>query len=62
MPDTGDAVCVPGACNANHDWTATVPASAIESAWPTIGTFTSITGVQTDGGTDPGEHFGRVDR
>ena len=62
VPDTGDGVCVPGACNPNHDWTATASASAIEAAWPQIGTFTGITNVVTDGGFDPAEHFGRVDR
>jgi SpoIID/LytB domain protein len=62
VPDTGDAVCVPGACNAHHDWTATVPASAVEAAWPAIGTFVSVTKVVTDQDADPGEQFGRVDR
>ncbi len=62
VPDTGDAICIPGACNPNHDWTTTVSGSAIAAAWPQIGSFTSITDVVTDGGFDPGDHFGRVDR
>jgi SpoIID/LytB domain protein len=61
VPDTGDAVCVSGACNPNHDWTATASASSIEAAWPQIGTFTALSNVSTDGGDDPGDHFGRVD-
>ena len=60
VPDAGDAVCVTGACNPNHDWTATVTAAAIEAQWGTIGTFTGIGGVVTDGGFDPDESYGRV--
>jgi SpoIID/LytB domain protein len=43
VPDPGDAVCVPGACNPNHTWTADVPVSTIESVWPQLGTLESIT-------------------
>ena len=43
VPDDGDAVCVPGACNPNHDWTAQVPVSSIEAAWPQLGTLVTIT-------------------
>ena len=39
MPDDGDAVCIPGACNTNHQWTTSVGDATIESAWPQIGTF-----------------------
>ncbi len=42
VPDDGDAVCVPGACNSNHTWTASVPVSTIEAAWPALGTLESI--------------------
>ena len=42
-PDNGDAVCVPGACNPNHTWTASVPVSTIEATWPQLGTLQSIT-------------------
>jgi peptidoglycan hydrolase-like amidase len=62
VPDTGDGICITGACNPNHDWTATASASSIQAAWPQIGTFVALTNVTTDGGDDPGEHFGRVDR
>ena len=40
--DTGDAVCVAGACNPNHTWTVSVPVSTVESAWPTLGTLESV--------------------
>ncbi len=42
VPDDGDAVCVPGACNPNHTWTASVPVSTIESTWPQLGALESI--------------------
>ena len=37
VPDAGDAVCVPSACNPRHDWTVTVPFSAIQAVWPEYG-------------------------
>jgi SpoIID/LytB domain protein len=37
--DTGDAICLPNACNPNHTWTASVPVSTIEGDWPSIGTY-----------------------
>ncbi len=42
VADAGDAVCVPGACNPNHTWTASVPVSAIEATWPQLGSLESI--------------------
>ena len=61
VPDDGDAVCVAGACNSNHQWTTSVSYSAIQATWPQIGTFTGF-GVPT---TDPGHpydaSYGRVD-
>ena len=42
VPDAGDAVCVPGACNPNHTWTTSVPVSTIEATWPPLGTLVSI--------------------
>jgi SpoIID/LytB domain protein len=42
VPDAGDSVCVPGACNPNHTWTATVPVTTIESTWPQLGSLQSI--------------------
>jgi SpoIID/LytB domain protein len=51
VPDAGDSVCVPGACNPNHDWTATVPVATIDAAWPQLGVLQSIdiTGRNGDG-------------
>jgi SpoIID/LytB domain protein len=57
VPDDGDAVCVPGACNPNHDWTAQVPVSSIQSTWPTLGTLESIS---ITGRTGQGQWGGRV--
>jgi peptidoglycan hydrolase-like amidase len=59
VPDAGDAVCIPGACNPNHDWTATIPVSSIQSAYPQIGTLTSLTVTQRNGFGDLG---GRVEQ
>ena len=51
VPDTGDSVCVPGACNPNHDWTTTVPVATIDATWPQLGVLQSIsiTGRNGDG-------------
>jgi SpoIID/LytB domain protein len=57
VPDPGDSVCVPGACNPNHTWTATVPVSSIQSAWPQLGTFESLS---ITGRNGDGEWGGRV--
>jgi SpoIID/LytB domain protein len=58
VPDTGDAVCYSSeACNPHHDWTASVPVKAIESEFPSIGSFESIDVTQRDGN---GEWGGRV--
>ena len=51
VPDDGDAVCVSGACNSNHNWTTSVTYGAIEAHWPSIGTF--------EGFSDPVEDPGR---
>ncbi len=59
VPDAGDAICIPGACNPNHDWTATVPVSSIQAAYPQIGTLTAITVTQRNGLGDLG---GRVEQ
>jgi SpoIID/LytB domain protein len=39
VPDTADSICVPGACNPNHTWTASVPVSQIQADWPQLGTL-----------------------
>ncbi len=57
VADVGDAVCVPGACNPNHTWTASVPVSSVEAAWPQIGTLQSI---QVTGRNGLGDLGGRV--
>ena len=42
VPDLGDSVCVPGACNPHHTWQAQVPVTAIDAAYPQIGTLVSV--------------------
>ncbi|MHB1777035.1 MAG: SpoIID/LytB domain-containing protein [Acidimicrobiales bacterium] len=49
VPDAGDSVCVPGACNPNHSWTVQVPVSSVEAQWPTVGTLQSIDVIQRNG-------------
>ncbi len=62
VPDDGDAVCVPGACNPNHQWSASVSDAALEAAWPQIGSFTGFGGAVFDPGRPDNETtFGRVD-
>ena len=63
VPDDGDAVCVTGACNTNHTWgPITVSYSAIEAAWPELGTFTGFGGAVFDPGRPDNESsYGRVD-
>src|SRR4051794_22224321 len=42
--DDGDDVCVnAAACNNNHNWTANVPVSAIQGAYPQVGGLQSVT-------------------
>jgi SpoIID/LytB domain protein len=51
--DDGDSVCVTGACNPNHDWKVQIPVSAIQSAYPQIGTYLGMAVTQrtaADGG------------
>ncbi|MGO8869852.1 MAG: SpoIID/LytB domain-containing protein [Acidimicrobiales bacterium] len=55
--DAGDSVCVPGACNPDHDWSASVPVSTIDATWPQLGTLQAITITGRDGDGDWG---GRV--
>ncbi len=42
VADLGDSVCVPGACNSHHTWQTQVPVTAVDSAYPQIGTLQSI--------------------
>ena len=57
VPDTGDSICVPGACNPNHTWTASVPVSTIQATWPQLGTFQAFNVTARNGFGDFG---GRV--
>jgi SpoIID/LytB domain protein len=49
VPDEGDSVCVTNACNPHHTWTASIPVTAIESMFPSIGTFESLEVTRRDG-------------
>jgi SpoIID/LytB domain protein len=57
VPDAGDSVCTPQACNPHHTWTALIPVTAIESAFRSIGTLESLQVTRRDGNGDFG---GRV--
>jgi SpoIID/LytB domain protein len=57
VPDDGDAVCLSNACNSHHAWQATVPVSAVQAAFPQIGTLTSLTVTARNG---LGDYGGRV--
>ncbi len=62
VPDDGDAVCVAGACNPNHQWTTSVSFATVQAAWPQVGTFTGFGGAVFDPGRPYNEaSFGRVD-
>lgn len=59
--DAGDAVCLKGTglwtCNTEHTWTVTVPVTAVEAAFPTIGALRSVTVTARNG---DGSWGGRV--
>ena len=57
VADDGDAVCLPGACNPHHDWQVQIPVSAVQAAYPGIGTLESVDVTQRNGFGDFG---GRV--
>ena len=57
--DTYDGICIPGACNPNHNWTTQVSESSIQAAFPQIGTLTGINVVSRNGLGDMG---GRVEQ
>ncbi|MGH9062715.1 MAG: SpoIID/LytB domain-containing protein, partial [Acidimicrobiales bacterium] len=59
VPDTGDSVCVAGACNPNHDWTDQVPVSTIQADWPQLGTLLAVEVTARNGLGDLG---GRVEQ
>ncbi len=56
--DAGDSVCVPSACNENHLWHVQVPVSAIQAAYPSIGTLSALDVTARNGYGDWG---GRVE-
>ncbi|NNN10656.1 MAG: SpoIID/LytB domain-containing protein, partial [Acidimicrobiaceae bacterium] len=57
--DAYDGICIPGACNPNHNWTTQVSESSIQAAFPQIGTLTGINVVSRNGLGDMG---GRVEQ
>ena len=57
VPDDGDAVSI----NPNHHWNVQVSYTAIQNAWPQIGTFTGFGGATSDPGHPYDFAFGRVD-
>jgi peptidoglycan hydrolase-like amidase len=57
VPDDGDAITL----NPNHHWTTQVSYTAIQNAWPQIGTFTGFGGATSDPGHPSDFPFGRVD-
>jgi hypothetical protein len=57
MVDTGDAVCITGACNPYHSYTASIPVSAILTQFPQLGTLDSVDVSQRNG---LGDFGGRV--
>ena len=63
VADDGDAVCVSGACNLNHNWTLNPPVSysKIDSTWPQLGSFTGGVSATTDSGHPYDFPYGRVD-
>jgi SpoIID/LytB domain protein len=58
VPDAGDGICIPQACNPNHDWTASIPVSAIDATYPQIGTLESFDVTERNG---LGDFGGRVE-
>ena len=60
VPDDGDAVTAGGG-NPNHTWSTSVAFTAIQSAWPQIGTFTGISASTADPGHPYDASYGRVD-
>ena len=60
VSDDGDAVCVAGACNSNHQWTASVSGATIQSTWPQIGSFNGVSITSADPGHPDDAGYGRV--
>ncbi len=49
VPDDGDGVCVPGACNPSHNWEVSIPVSTIQAIWPSIGSLQAINVISRNG-------------
>jgi len=60
VPDDGDAVTAGGG-NPNHTWSTSVSYTAMQNAWPQIGTFTGFGGATSDPGHPSDATYGRVD-
>jgi SpoIID/LytB domain protein len=56
VPDDGDDVCLSqSTCNGNHNWSATIATSAVQNAYPSIGTLQAINVLSRNGlGADGG--------
>jgi SpoIID/LytB domain protein len=66
VPDDGDAVCVPGACNTSlgtgyHHWTTSVSYATLNSKWRQIGGFNGQVTATTDPGHPYDFSYGRID-
>ena len=60
VPDDGDAVTADGG-NPNHTWSTSVSFTALQNAWPQIGTFTGFGSATSDPGHPFDAGYGRVD-
>ena len=47
--DAGDSVCVPNACNPHHTWRVAIAVSAIEGAYPQVGTLKAVVVTKRNG-------------
>jgi SpoIID/LytB domain protein len=61
VPDDGDAICISGACNPNHQWTTSISGTTISTTWPQIGTFVGFPAATSDPGHPFDASYGRVD-
>ncbi|HVB91186.1 MAG TPA: SpoIID/LytB domain-containing protein [Acidimicrobiales bacterium] len=57
--DSGDAICIPSACNPHHNWSASIPVSTIDAAYSQIGTLSALTVTSRNG---LGDFGGRVEQ
>jgi SpoIID/LytB domain protein len=59
VPDDGDAICIPSACNPHHTWTVSIPVSTVEASYPQIGSLSALAVSSRNGFGDFG---GRVEQ